>query len=195
MSIRVKLYMSYLAMVILPFILMLAFIQFIYFAGGKEDMRQYFEVEESEKFSQALIYGELSYVIDNDSDKLRSDAYLDDLQNRLGEHWAGLLIFKEGKIVSVPKFLKELSPDEDWQKLSDTPPDMVTLHVFRFETDSFGFEYEDGSDGKLVLLRRYEAVPIFWRPVGTTIALTAVALTSLLLTYSFRETLLSRSRS
>lgn len=183
LSIKVKLYMSYLAMVIVPFILMIGFMLFVFYAGGMDDVRKYVEVEEKEKVSQALIYGELSYVIVNDVDKLNSQVYIDDLQKRLSEFWAGLLIAKEGKLESIPPFLMKLSPDQDWQQLLETPQDKVTLGMFRFETDSFGFVYPDGSEGEMVLLRRYDVIPLFWRPVGTIIGLSFVALTSLLLTY------------
>ncbi|MDQ0059759.1 sensor histidine kinase [Paenibacillus harenae] len=183
MSIKVKLYMSYLAMVIVPFILMIGFMMFVFYAGGMQDIRQYFEVEKAEKMSQMLIYGELSYVIENDADKLNSESYLNDLQSRLSEQWAGLLITKEGKLVSIPPFLQVMSPEQDWQKLIDNPPEKATLGLFRFETDAFSFHYPDGSEGVMLLLRRYDVVPLFWRPAGTAIGLAFVALTGLLLTY------------
>ncbi|MGO4540242.1 sensor histidine kinase [Paenibacillus sp. 2TAB19] len=183
MSIRVKLYVSYLAMTVVPFILMIAFLMFVFHAGGMQDIRQYIEIEKTEKMSQMLIYGELSYVIENDSDKMNEESYVNDLQSRLSEQWAGLLIAKEGKLVSIPPFLQELSPEEDWQQLLDNPPDKAPLGLFRFETDAFGFRYPDGSEGEMLLLRRYDVVPLFWRPLGTAIGLAFVALTGLLLTY------------
>ncbi|MDQ8735237.1 HAMP domain-containing sensor histidine kinase [Paenibacillus sp. LHD-38] len=183
MSIRVKLYMSYIAMVIVPLILMSAFMIFIFYARGVEDVRQYFEKENKEPYLQALVYGELSYVLRNDAGELEKQEYLAEIQERLGEQWAGLLVSRDGQIKSVAPFLKEAAPNADWQNLLDQPPSTVTFNSFRFETSAVDFSYPDGGKGRALLFRRYDTVPIYWRPVGTAFSLAFIGLTSLLLTY------------
>jgi signal transduction histidine kinase len=183
LSIRVKLYMSYLAMVFVPLILMLLFLLFVFYARGEEDVRQYFEKERSEPYQQALVYGELSYVLKNDAGQLENEKYLIDIQKRLGELWAGLLISKNGQIISIAPFLDQLEPTEKWQKLLDLPPESVNFHSFRFETNVLHFVYPDGSEGKVVLFRRNDIVPIHWRPASNVFTLATIGLTSLLLTY------------
>lgn len=183
MSIRVKLYMSYLAMVFVPIILMSAFMIFIFYAGGVEDVRHYYEREDKESYQQALVYGELSYVLRNDAGELEKKQYVAEIQKRLGELWAGLLISREGQITSVAPFLEKAAPNENWQLLIKQPPAEVTFNSYRFETSTVDFVYPDGGEGRAVLLRRNDTVPIYWRPVGTAFSLAFIGLTSLLLTY------------
>ncbi|WP_139998510.1 sensor histidine kinase [Paenibacillus paridis] len=183
MSIRVKLYMSYLAMVFVPVILMIAFMLFYFYAGGIEDVREAFDKERKEPYLQALVYGELSYVLENDAGKLEDKEYLSDIQQRLGDLWAGYLFSKNGRITSVAPFLEQVAPGQNWQKLLEEPPATVAFSSYRFETYNIDFKYPDGSDGRGVLFRRNDTVPIYWRPVGTAFSLAFIGLTSLLLTY------------
>ncbi|CAM3931197.1 HAMP domain-containing histidine kinase [Paenibacillus alkaliterrae] len=170
-------------MVFVPFILMSAFMIFIFYAGGIQDVRQYFHKEDKEPYYQALIYGELSYVLRNDAGELEKPEYVRGIQERLGELWAGLLISREGKITSVAPFLRQVSPSQNWQELLEQPPPTVTFNSFRFETDIMDFTYPDGGIGRAVWLRRVDSVPIYWRPIGTAFSLAFIGLTSLLLTY------------
>lgn len=170
-------------MVFLPMVLILSFVVFLLYAGGMQDLREYFQVEKEEKTNQSLIYGELKYVIENDTDKLSSPGYLDNLQLRLAEQWAGIIIAKDGIISDVPVFLKELSPNEDWQGLFNESPDSVSFKAFKFQINDISFQYPDGHDGQILLLRRYDVVPPLWRPVGALFFSAVVGLTSLLLTY------------
>ncbi|MGO4698246.1 sensor histidine kinase [Paenibacillus sp. 2TAB26] len=183
MSIRVKLYMSYLAMIFVPIILMSAFMIFIFYARGVEDVRHYYENENREPYLQALVYGELSYVLRNDSGELEKKEYVAEIQERLGKLWAGLLISRDGKITSVAPFLEQSAVHADWQQLLDEPPSKVAFNSFRFETSTVDFIYPDGGEGRAVLFRRNDTVPIYWRPVGTAFSLAFIGLTSLLLTY------------
>jgi signal transduction histidine kinase len=162
---------------------MIAFMLFIFYAGGIKDVRQYFHKEDKEPYLQALVSGELSYVLRNDAGELEKKEYVTGIQNRLGELWAGLIISREGKVTSVAPFLEQVSPQEDWQRLLEQPPSTVTFTSYHFETSTMDFTYPDGSEGRAVLLRRNDRVPIYWRPVGAAFSLAFIALTSLLLTY------------
>lgn len=175
--------MSYLAMVFVPVILMSVFMLSILYAGGVEDVRQYFDKENKEPFNQALVYGELSYVFRNDAGELEDSEYVAEIQTRLGELWAGLIISRDGAITSVAPFLMQASPRQNWGLLLTDPPATVTINSFRFETSVVDFRYPDGGDGRAVLLRREDTVPIYWRPISAAITLTFISLTSLLLTY------------
>ncbi|MBD2871209.1 HAMP domain-containing sensor histidine kinase [Paenibacillus arenilitoris] len=183
MSIRVKLYMSYLAMVIVPFILMSVVLLFVVHANGIEDVKQYFDRVDKEPYEQALVYGELSYVLRNDAGELEKPAYVTEIQQRLGELWAGLIISRDGKITSVSPFLRQASPNENWQGLLANPPSTVTFNGFRFETSAIAFDYPDGGKGSAVLFRRNDPVPLYGRRVGTVFTLALIGLTGLLLTY------------
>jgi Signal transduction histidine kinase len=182
-SIRVKLYMSYLAMAFVPVLLMMLLALFIFYLAGKEDLREFSEKHRNESFNQALIYGELSYVIREDTGKLENETFMDDLQRRLEEQWAGLLVARDGKLTEVPPFLRELSPEEDWQSALDSPPRQLKFNLFRYDVHEIEFTFPDGADGKAVLLNRAESIPWIWNPIVLIVSLVFICLTSLLLTY------------
>ncbi|GKU78720.1 cell wall metabolism sensor histidine kinase WalK [Paenibacillus sp. L3-i20] len=183
MSIKVKLYMSYLAMAFVPVILLLLLMLLILFASGKHDMRDLLEKQTNEKFNQALIYGELTYVMREDTAKLEDSEFVSSLQERLSDQWAGLIITREGSIDEVSPFLMELSPHENWQRIIDKPDAQHSFKLYRFTSHPIQFQYPDGSSGSVVLLHRTEPVPMFWHPLSMAIGLVIVCLTSLLLTY------------
>ncbi|MCU6707193.1 HAMP domain-containing histidine kinase [Paenibacillus sp. J5C_2022] len=183
MSIRLRLYLSYLAMAFVPVILMSSFFILLYHLSGKEDLRKLSEERREEYFNQALIYGELKYVIDDDTGRLEDKAFLHELQTRLREQWAGLLVGQDGVLTNVSPFLMELSPEEDWAEFYREPPEKTSFHLYRFSTHQIEFQYPDGSAGRIVLLNRMETIPIFWDPLVMIIMLLFVGLTSLILTY------------
>ena len=121
MSIRLKLYMSYLAMTVVPVILLFLFIMIIFVSSGKQDIRDLTEAKQNENFNQALVYGELTYVLREDTGQMQNASFLADLQKRLSEQWAGLIIAKDGIVIEVSPFLKSLSEHEDWQQLANEP--------------------------------------------------------------------------
>lgn len=183
MSIRLKLYMSYLAMAFVPVILLMLFMLFIFFAGEKQDLREFSEAQKNESFNQAIIYGELSYVILEDTGKLEDEAYLVSLFERLSEQWAGVVLTRKGEVTEVSPFLESLSPEEDWKLLADESPEQLSFKLYRFTSHRIEFAYPDGSPGTLVLFHRKDPVPVFWHPLSLMVGLLFVCLTSLLLTY------------
>ncbi|REK76597.1 sensor histidine kinase [Paenibacillus paeoniae] len=183
MSIKVKLYMSYLAMAFVPIILLMLFMLIIFFAGEKHDLREFGEAQKYESFNQAIIYGELSYVIREDTARLEDAVFLKSFQDRLMEQWAGFVLTRNGQVTVVSSFLQELSPEEDWKSLIENPPRQMSFNLYRFTSSQIQFAYPDGSLGEMVLFHRSDAVPVFWHPLTTTAGLLFVGLTGLLLTY------------
>lgn len=183
MSIKVKLYMSYLAMAFVPVILLMLFMLFIFFAGEKQDLREFTEAKQNESFNQAIIYGELSYVIREDTVKLENKDFVKMLQERLQEQWAGFVLTRSGEVTEVSSFLQKLSPDEDWKALAGQSPEQLSFKLYRFTSHELKFAYPDGSPGTMVLFHRSDPVPIFWHPLTLLAGLLFVCLTSLLLTY------------
>lgn len=185
MSIRVKLYLSYLLMiVILPIILICTvMVLLLFFTDSKQDVRDYFEKEKNLDYRQALAIGEVSYVVQNEPDKLGDEAYVSNVQDKLGRVAVGLLIARNGEMESVSPYLQRLSPQENWSKLLISPPKRMTYNHYPFTSDSIAFRYSDGSEGEAILLRRYESVPVYWHPISLVVVLAIIGLTSLLLTY------------
>ncbi len=170
-------------MVFLPLIMMLAFMFFYLNVQGTETLHQYFERNNKEPYNQALVYGELSYVLREDAGQLENPSYVREIQNRLGEFWAGLIISREGAISSVAPFLRQASPSENWRLLLEKPPKEVTFSSYRYETSEIDFTFPDGGSGRALLLRRTDMVPTYWRTYSSVFSFSMIGLTSLLLTY------------
>ncbi|MEF2244474.1 sensor histidine kinase [Paenibacillus sp. IITD108] len=183
MSIRLKLYMSYLAMTFVPVILMLCLFLTVFYIVGKHDLRELSENQQIERFEQALVYGELTYVIEHDTGKLEDKAYLDELQQELAEVWAGLVVIRNGQIADVSSFLQDISPNENWSAYIEQLPEELSFKLYRFGTHNIQFQYPDGSNGQMILFRRIDPIPIFWHPLVLAALLGFITLTSFLLTY------------
>ena len=183
MSIKVRLYMSYLAMAIVPVILMIFFLLFLFLAGDKQDWREFREAQRNESFNQAIVYGELLYVLREQQVKMDDPAYLNELQEKLSEQWAGMLLTRNGVVIGVSPFLKRLSPDTNWQEIVDKAKDELFLELYQFKSNRVPFSFTDGSEGEAIIYYRSEPVPIFWHPLSLAAGLLFVCLTSLLLTY------------
>lgn len=195
MSIRLKLYMSYLAMAIVPVILLFLFIILLFIGSGKQDIRDLTEAKQNENFNQALVYGELTYVLREDTGQMQNPAFLSDLQQRLSEQWAGLIISKDGVVTEVSPFLKSLADNEDWQTLASKPQEKLYFQLYRFTSHELAFTYPDGDAGKVLLLYRTEQIPFFWHPLTMILGLVSTLLTSLLLTYFVSRTIIKPLQS
>jgi len=195
MSIRVKLYMSYLAMVFMPFVMIMVFVIILLGTSGMQDLRQYVEVEQEEKLHQAFIYGELYYLLQNDPDKLLSKTYVEGLQQRMEDLWSGLLIAREGEVIIKSPLLEKISPDYNSEQLFDPSIGTLKFHAYRFEKNVYEFQFSDGSAGSSVMIRRSDVVPMYWRPVGAAITFAFIGISSLLLTYYVSRSIINPIRA
>ncbi len=183
MSIRLRLYLSYLAMAFVPLILLILLMLMIFHNSGVKDIRELVSVQMEERFNQATVYGEFSYIIRNDPGKLEERSYVESMQNRLSELSAGLILEKNNEVIEVSPFLAELAPDEDWAAIADNYPSEHRFRFYPFSSNGMEFQYPDGSSGRAVLLHRTAAYPRFWHPLSLSITLVIIALTGLMLTY------------
>ncbi|MCR2805103.1 sensor histidine kinase [Paenibacillus soyae] len=195
MSIKVKLYMSYLAMAIVPVILLCLFMLFLFFAGNEQDLREFTEAQKNESFNQAIVYGELLYVLREQQEKMDDPAYLSGLQEKLSMQWAGILLTRDGIVSEISPFLEGMSADEDWQHVVDEGKNELFLDLYRFKSQRIPFVYTDGSEGEAIIYYRSEPVPIFWHPLSIAASLLFVGLTSLLLTYFVSRSIIRPIRS
>ncbi|GIQ65225.1 hypothetical protein PACILC2_37930 [Paenibacillus cisolokensis] len=106
MSIRKKLYVSYLAMVIVPFLFLISLSLFVLFVVNDGNWRQAFMSANELEYRQALVFGEMDYVLRRDTELYRDKTYLDDVQRRLAGLFAGLVLFQDGKIAAVSPFCR-----------------------------------------------------------------------------------------
>lgn len=187
--------MSYLAMAIVPVFLLMLFMMFLFFAGDEQDFREFRNAQKNESFNQAILYGELTYVLREDPAKMEDAAYVSGMQQRLSEQWAGFLLTKESKLMDVSEFLEELSPDEDWQNIVDEGRQTLFLKLYQFKSKHIAFQFEDGSEGAVWLYYRSDPVPIFWHPLSLAAGMAFIILTSLLLTYFVSRTIIRPIRS
>ncbi|WP_168122698.1 HAMP domain-containing sensor histidine kinase [Paenibacillus sp. HB172176] len=180
--------MSYLAMAFVPVVLLMLIIIFVLLTGDRQDLRELTSAQKNENFNQALIYGELSYVLREDTEQLQNPAFVENLQERLREQWAGVLITKNDQLTNVSPFLREQSQEENWEEVAANPKESYAFKRYRYTTHTIAFTYGDGSKGEVILLHRSNPVPIFWHPLSMLILAIIICLTSLILTY-----LMSRS--
>ncbi|MFD2748616.1 sensor histidine kinase [Paenibacillus yanchengensis] len=178
-----KLYKSYLAMAFVPLMLAIMLILTMYVIAGKHDLREMTGNEKNESFEQALVYGELNYILQYDTAKLDDVAYIQSLDDRLDDAWAGLVIAQNNKVEHISPFLQRLFEGENWNKYLYDVPTELTLDLYRFATKAETFTYPDGSLGQLILFYRLDPIPMFWHPVVMMVFLGFIALTSFLLTY------------
>ena len=183
MSIRKKLYVSYLAMVIVPFLFLISLSLFVLFVVNDGNWRQAFMSANELEYRQALVFGEMDYVLRRDTELYRDKTYLDDVQRRLAGLFAGLVLFQDGKIAAVSPYLQNLSPEQNWYRFIDKPPQKVKLGGYRFRVDRAVYDYPDGSAGVAVLFRRIDVVPVYILHVLNIVGLAVITLTSAILTY------------
>lgn len=175
--------MSYLAMAIVPVFLLMLFMMFLFFTGNEQDYREFRNAQKNESLNQAILFGELTYVLREDPAQMEDPAYVSGMQQRLSEQWAGFLLTKDSKLMDVSSFLEEQSPDEDWQNIVDEGRQTLFLKLYQFKSKHIAFQFEDGSEGAVWLYYRSDPVPIFWHPLSLAAGMAFIILTSLLLTY------------
>ncbi|MFX3635530.1 MAG: sensor histidine kinase [Candidatus Pristimantibacillus sp.] len=183
MSIRRRLYLSYMAMVVVPFIAITAFVLLIFYTIGMEDVRDYMKEEGNVGYLQSFVIGEMDYVLRNEPSKIENPDYMQELGEKMGAAKSGFIIIHDNEVQTVSSYLDKVAHNEDWLKLSSSPSAKVTFNQYRFEMRTLDFKYEDGSQGRALWLARYDSVPIYWRPIFFIVMLIFTGLTSMLLTY------------
>ncbi|GMK42542.1 two-component sensor histidine kinase [Paenibacillus sp. CCS19] len=183
MSIRTRLQVALWAMVIVPNIIMIGLIISLLYFLSDQTLHELMTNEKYYKDRQAVALGELSYVLRYEPERMENDLYLNDFQKRLTELQAGVVLEREGNPPIVTPVLRQSAPHEDWSKLVDDDRDQITLDGYLYQIVRQDIVFADGGEGKVLLLRQQEQLPIYWKIIFVAIGLFALVGTSIFLTY------------
>ncbi|MUT66442.1 cell wall metabolism sensor histidine kinase WalK [Paenibacillus sp. NEAU-GSW1] len=183
MSIRRKLYLSYMLMTVAPFIAVVGLMLFIIHVSGIEDVRNFFKDGGKINYAQSFVAGEMNNELQSDPGRIENEDARKQWDDKLAELMAGFVLYKDGKADYVSSYLHRFSPNEKWEKFYRSDPGDIALNQYSFRMFALDFVYEDGSAGKSVIMLRAEAVPMYWKPIFTLFSLIIIGLTGVLLTY------------
>ena len=183
MSIRTRLQVALWAMVIVPNIIMISLIISLLYFLSDQTLHELMSDEKYYKDRQAVALGELSYVMRYEPERMENDQYLNELQNRLSRLKAGVVLAREGDAPIVTPMIREAAPHEDWSKLVDDDRNQITLNGYLYQIVRQDIVFADGGEGKALLLRQQEELPIYWKIIFVAVGLFVLVGTSMLLTY------------
>ncbi|WP_409346364.1 ATP-binding protein [Paenibacillus sp. MBLB4367] len=194
MSIRIRLLLSHIAMVVVPIVLLLLAMGLVstLLLGDDSSLYRVFKAGSNLKAMQTKIEGELQYISGNDSKKLLDPAYLEPLNRRLDEMQSGIAVAVSGAVVysspSVTDYMaakgmvgadalaKALPSRRDKAKPLDTG-------TIVYQTEIFPFPLSGGGEGTLYFFTNNETKFAGLRPLQFLIMLLALAVTNGVLTY------------
>lgn len=183
MSIRTRLQVALWAMVIVPNIIMISLIISLLYFLSDQNLHELMYNEKYYKDRQAVALGELSYVLRYEPQRMENDEFLNDFQTRLTSLQAGVVLERDGNVPIVTPKLREAAPNEDWSKLVAGKSDQITLDGYLYQIVRQDVVFADGGEGKVLLFRQQEQLPIYWKIVFVAIGLVALVGTSIFLTY------------
>lgn len=180
LSIRLKLLLSYIAMIIIPVLLLGSIALAVSKMLLNSEKEQNYE---SLRSKQTSVLGELIYVTANTPDKLNDKQYLNKLETRLSSAYSGIMIKKGNSIVYVSPILvqrendsKDLNKGIEGLMYKGRKYDLEVLNENKFQ-------YSNGPKGTVTLFNYKEPIPYYLQPSSITVVLLTIAITNLLLTY------------
>ncbi|MFF2482558.1 sensor histidine kinase [Paenibacillus sp. NPDC058071] len=184
MSIRRRLYLSYVAMAFVPFLAISCVMLIFIYSSGYQDIRAYFKEEGDIGYHQAFVAGELNFVLETDASEIEKASYTAKLDEKMTAARAGFIVFKEGAITYRSSYVDHISTHENWERYAaEPPPEELTLNQYRYQTSVISFAYSDGSNGEIMLLLRKDVVPMYWKPIFGLTSFFVIGLTIVVLTY------------
>lgn len=184
MSIRYKLLASYIAMTLVPLILMILASMIIYIIlwGNNMDVRQMVRDSKQLEFKQGAAFGELQQTAKLHPEQLLDTEFQHDLNAKLGAIGAEYIIIKQDAVAASSPSLGPASKVEALDKETASSNELkIGSNTYR--ADTVNLKFADQAEGKLVYLRDSEPIPMYLRPVMFTLVLLALAFTSAVLTY------------
>ncbi|WP_127531719.1 sensor histidine kinase [Paenibacillus kobensis] len=183
MSIRAKLHVALWAMVIVPNVIMVGLIVALIYLLNDQSLSELMNDEKNMEYRQAAVFGELSYVLQHEPDRLDDAQYRNDVQHRLEELSAGFVLAKEGSAPIVAPMLTDMRNVTDWGRWIDEAPDKMTIDGYLYQLHRLDVKYEDRTAAKAILLRQKGPLPIYWRVLAPLIGIAVLIATSIILTY------------
>lgn len=183
MSIRVKLHVALWAMVIVPNVIMIGLIVSLIYLLNDQTLPELMNDEKKMEYKQAAVFGELSFVLQHEPERLNDMRYVSDVQSRLEELSAGFVLQRDGAAPIVAPMLSEARREVNWERWMNDVPDKITLGGYLYQLHRLDVAYEDGSNGTAILFRQKGPLPVYWRVLAPLIGIAVLIATSIILTY------------
>lgn len=199
MSIRLKLLLSYAAMLVVPLfsILLLSILMIVFFQGDLQNVKSIYESTEERFDHEAVehIAKEIKRSVERQPELLQDRSYLDEMTAELQDRDAGLAVRVDGDVVfrspdigQVPELLEQLPPFKGKDAVSRYPLKKIANAEYQYL--QFDFEYQGSGQGTLFVVSKIDPVTYFIRKYFPT--LFATLLFVMIMTHIVVTTLMSR---
>lgn len=194
MSIRVRLVLSYVAMVIVPVLLVSvmgwALVGVIY--GGFDQLKESGHFARHGKQTEGMVFSELQYMSGKEPDRLLNRAYTEELDQRLAVTESAFVVLRERQVVHAsPVIAAALQETWEWREYVRASPrakewkrdnyDVVQLADNSYGVETVDVQFGDGTKGEIVLFSKLNAFAAFFEeydPIIVFGVVLAFALTS-----------------
>jgi signal transduction histidine kinase len=161
MSIRKRLFLSNVAMVLMPlvmFILYFILLNVLFSDDMKFLSNEYHRGWEKQPAGQeSPLFNQLKKTASLESEKFSNQTFLDSISNELKEEHAGVIIRKEDRLLYTSNRVKDLTYDELPVFGQEGYFPVARLDHQQYEVRQHDFFFKDGSEGSIFLLN--EGVP------------------------------------
>jgi signal transduction histidine kinase len=182
-SIRFKLQLSYIAMAAVPLVVLSAVLSLILYLLGYQDLRDFAETNRDKEFGQAIQFGELWYVLQNDSAKLQDNSYMTQLDDRMKGARIGFVLRKDGVTSYVSSLAAESGQPDKLLETGRSKRIDLRIGSYSYEVYHIGFTYPDGSAGEAAMFRLSEKIPMYLQPLFMMLLLLGVGFMSALMAF------------
>ncbi|RXZ77880.1 sensor histidine kinase [Paenibacillaceae bacterium] len=184
MSIRLKMKLSLLAMIIVPLLLFTVLsLMLMPFFWEKLPALQGYEANKKRENYLWHLSGELNYVSANHPDRFLDQTYTDAIVKRMEEWSSGLLLISDGELLLKPKWLQDTELDKRWLDMDPNKSQNVKIGAVQYEAYKQELVFHNGKTGELIMLMRFEPLPVYLRPLIWLTFLGIIMFTHLVISY------------
>ncbi|PWW04778.1 signal transduction histidine kinase [Paenibacillus cellulosilyticus] len=194
MSIRMKLLLSYAAMLVIPIIMMiiLSLLMIVFFRGDLQNMKGLYETTEQrfDHENTEHIVKELSRSVKREPELLLDRGYLDELTTELKDEDAGIvvrigdaIIYQSSSMDKIPAVTADLPPYSKKDAYSLYP--LMKEDNASYSFVQFDFSYRDNEQGTLFIISKVDPLMYYIRQYFPTLFIALICvlvLTHVLLT-------------
>lgn len=207
MSIRMKLLLSYAAMLVIPLIsmILLSLLMVVFFRGDLQNMKGLYETTEQrfDRDNTEHIVKEVSRSVKRQPDLLLDHSYLEEITAELRDEDAGIavrigeaVIYESSSIEQVPALTAELPPYEKKDDYSLYP--LMKVDNASYSLVQFDFSYQNNEQVSLFVISKVDPLTYYIRKYLPTLFIALICvlvLTHVLLTAYMSKKIIRPLRS
>ncbi|GGG11697.1 sensor histidine kinase [Paenibacillus abyssi] len=191
MSIRVKLKLTLLAMVIVPQLLLIIVALLVTpIFQGKVHVFKTYEVNQELLLHLSEVTGEVKYVASHDPDRFKEPEYVQSVMNRFEQWNSGFILTEGGEVTASPNWLADTAKQTESTVSKAQSADNIKIGAENYSIHKETFTYSDGSAGEYTLLYNYEPIPVYMRPLIFIALLISIGVTHFVLSYLVSRSLI-----